>query len=142
MTNKGGLGTLPAIHKAGDAKGGFELSADRKMRLLRARLWGLWDVPVAEQFVASVGECGTELQSASPWSSLVDARKFMVQPQQILQLRSESLARAAALGCTKMATIVDSAVYSLQFKKLAGANHIQTQTFPDELSAMTWLRKS
>jgi hypothetical protein len=54
----------------------------------------------------------------------------------------ESLARAASLGCTKMATIVDSAVYSLQFKKLATANHIRTETFPDELSAMTWLRKS
>jgi hypothetical protein len=144
MTNKPGFGAQPAPnagHKAGDANGGFEASADKRNRILRVRLWGLWDTSIAEQFVASVAALGTEL-SGSPWASLVDARKFMVQSPQILQLRQESLNRAAALGCTKMATLVESAAYSLQFKRLAGTSHIPSETFHDEISAMMWLRKA
>ena len=144
MTNKPGFGAPPAanaVHKAGDANGGFEASVDKRNRLLRVRLWGIWDVPLAEQFVATVAALGADL-AGSPWSSLVDARKFMVQSPQILQLRQESLNRAATLGCTKMATLVESAAYSLQFKRLAGSSHIQTETFHDEISAMMWLRKA
>ena len=138
MTNRVSEGSLS--RRGGDTNGGFEAKIDKRTRLLRVRLWGVWDVPIAEAFVNAVSELGTELGSA-PWSSLVDARKFMVQGPQILQLRQESLNRAAMLGCTRMATLVESAVYGLQFKRLSGASHIESDLFHDEISALTWLRR-
>jgi hypothetical protein len=38
-----------------------------------------------------------------------------------------------------MATLVESSVYALQFKRLASKGHVVNQTFPDLAAARAWL---
>ncbi len=123
---------------AGDVTGGFEARIDRKVRRLHVRLWGAWSVTIAMQFIAAVDRLGTVLGPA-PWTSLVDARRFGLQAQQLEPHRQESLKMAAKRGCSRMATVVDSSVYALQFKRLADSGHVVRETFADMASAQTWL---
>jgi hypothetical protein len=69
----------------------------------------------------------------------VDARKFVIQDPMIEPHRLQSLKVAASLGCRKMATLVESSMYALQFKRLADRGHVVNQTFQDMSAAMTWL---
>jgi hypothetical protein len=123
---------------AGDARAGFEARIDKQVRRLHVRLWGIWDATMAKSFVAAVDRLGREL-GPMPWTSLVDARRFVVQDPLIEPHRQESLKVAASLGCGKMATLVESSVYALQFKRLADRGHLVSQTFKDMHAAVTWL---
>lgn len=96
---------------------------------------------MAKSFVAAVERLGREL-GPLPWTSLVDARRFVVQDPLIEPHRQESLKVAASLGCSKMATLVESSVYALQFKRLADRGHVVSRTFKDLNAAVTWLAEA
>ncbi|GAC1582359.1 MAG: hypothetical protein NVS3B20_26950 [Polyangiales bacterium] len=123
---------------AGDERGGFEAIAEKGRHLLVVRLWGHWDEAIARQFVAAVESLGADLSRKS-WGSLVDSRRFMVQSPAIQELRQESVQRAVVLGCTKMAVLVTSAVYKLQFKRMSRIANVHTEFFVDEKAALAWL---
>jgi hypothetical protein len=125
---------------AGDARAGFDAHIDKQGRRLHVRLWGVWDVTMARSFVEAVKRLGGEL-GPLPWTSLVDARKFVIQDPAIESHRQESLRVAASLGCKRMATLVASAVYALQFKRLAERGHVVSQTFEYTYAAVNWLAK-
>ena len=123
----------------GDLRAGFEARIDKQSRRLHVRLsWGVWDAAIAKSFVAAVDRLGKDLGPLS-WTSLVDARRFVVQDPSIEPHRQESLRVAASLGCRKMATLVESSVYALQFKRLADEGHVVSQTFKEVHAALTWL---
>jgi hypothetical protein len=128
----------PAPITVGDTNRGFEASIDHDVARLHVRLWGVWDVSIVTQFVAAVETLGTQLAEA-PWTSLVDARKFGVQSPELEPLRQKSLDVASRLGCTRMAVVVQSSVYALQFRRLASQGHLLNQSFPDMSSALKWL---
>jgi hypothetical protein len=123
---------------AGDARAGFEARVDKPGQRLHVRLWGVWDATIAKSFVAAVDRLGREL-APLPWTSLVDARRFVLQNPLIEPHRQESLKIVASLGCKKMATLVESSVYALQFKRLAERGHVVSQTFQDMNAAVRWL---
>lgn len=95
---------------------------------------------MAKSFVEAVKQLGGEL-GPLPWTSLVDARKFVIQDPEIEPHRLESLRVAASLGCKRMATVVGSAVYALQFKRLAERGQVVSQTFEYAYAAVSWLEK-
>lgn len=52
------------------------------------------------------------------------------------------MVQVAALGCAKIAAIVNAAVYSIQFKRIASESKIASSVFKDEPAALRWLLDS
>lgn len=122
----------------GDEHHGFEMSVDRPKRLLRIRMWGLWDEPTGEQFVKAALTFARGLEGA-PWYMLADATRFMAQSTAVTELRKQLMVKILSMGCQKVAAVVSQAVHGMQFKRIANESHIGGATFPDEESAMAWL---
>jgi hypothetical protein len=113
--------------------------------MLRLRLWGLWDVATGVLFREGVVKFANELRreaQGAPWGILVDSRKFMAQSPEVTDLRKRAMVQVAALGCKKIAALVDAAVYSIQFKRIAKESNIASSVFTDESSALEWLRET
>jgi hypothetical protein len=133
----------PQFNKAtearhGDDVEGFFLHLDEPKRLLHMRLWGLWETETAEVFVAHILEFADRLRG-SPWGILIDGRRFVAQSPKITEMREATMRKVAGLGCTRMANVVTSAAYQMQFNRITAASHIQAQVFLDEIAAREWL---
>jgi hypothetical protein len=117
---------------------GFFLHLDEPKRLIHMRLWGLWQLATAEQFLSNVVALAERLRG-SPWGMLIDGRRFLTQSPKITEIREAAMHRVASLGCTSMANVVTSASYQMQFSRIAAASHIRAQVFLDEITAREWL---
>jgi hypothetical protein len=122
----------------GDEVEGFSMELDEPNHLIRMRLWGLWEMATAERFFASVLEFAERLRG-SPWGVLIDGRRFIAQSPKITEMREKTMHKIAMLGCTRMANVVTSAAYQMQFSRIAAASHIQAQIFVDEVAAREWV---
>jgi hypothetical protein len=121
--------------KYGDKVEGFVIELDEPKRLIRLRLWGLWETATAERFVTDVVEFADRLRG-SPWEVLIDGRRFLAQSPKIAEMRERTMRKMAMLGCTGMANVVASASYHMQFSRIAAASHIQARVFLDEVTGM------
>jgi hypothetical protein len=122
----------------GDDVEGFFIHLDEPKRLIHMRLWGLWELATAQQFLSKVVELADRLRG-SPWGMLIDGRRFLTQSPKITEIREAAMHRVAGLGCTFMANVVTSASYQMQFSRIAAASHIRAQVFLDEITAREWL---
>jgi hypothetical protein len=127
---------LPDV-RVGDDRGGFELSVDRTRRLIRLRMWGMWDLSVGEQFRTNVLRYGHGLEGA-PWSIIADSRAFVAQSAAIAEIRKDVMTRIVPMGCRKIAALVEQAVYAMQFKRIANESHVGSAVFHDEEAAIVW----
>ena len=132
----GGDSLLPDV-KVGDDRAGFELSVDRGRRLIRLRMWGMWDLSIGEQFRTNVLRYGHGLEGA-PWSILADSRGFVAQSAAIAEIRRDVMTRIVPMGCRKIAALVEQAVYAMQFKRIANESHVGSAVFHDEDAAIAW----
>lgn len=128
----------PFVHRLGDEQEGFELVMDRTNRLVRARFWGVWDTEIVEEFRTGLLRFGGEL--GVPWFMLCDSRSFPAQADDITRHRLQTMKMIVALGCRKLAAVVTTATYGLQFRKLTDESHMQSGVFRDEHSALEWIR--
>jgi hypothetical protein len=122
----------------GDEVEGFIMELDGPSHLIHMRLWGLWEMATAERFFASVLEFAERLRG-SPWGVLVDGRRFIAQSPKITALREGTMRKIGMLGCTRMANIVTSAAYQMQFSRIAAASHMEAKIFVDEVAAREWV---
>lgn len=128
--------------RGGDANHGFELYADKGKRLLKMRLWGLWDHQIGAQFRDGVVKLGRELKLESrggPWCILADSRTFVAQSNEITNIRKDAMREATGLGCSRIAAVVDAAVYTMQFRRITNESHVTSAVFADEAAALHWL---
>lgn len=128
--------------KIGDERRGFELSIDKASRMLRVRLWGLWHVATAALFREGIIKLANEVKrdaKGAPWGILVDSRMFVAQSPEVTEVRKRAMVQVGTLGCAKIAAVVDAAVYSIQFKRIASESNIASSVFKDEASALEWL---
>jgi hypothetical protein len=126
------------IRQYGDEVEGFTMELDGPNHLIHMRLWGLWEMATAERFFASVLEFAERLRG-SPWGVLVDGRRFVAQSPKITELRERTMRKMGPLGCTRMANIVTSAAYQMQFSRIAAASHMEAKIFMDEATAREWV---
>jgi hypothetical protein len=135
---RGGLDpSLPDV-KVGTDRAGFELSVDRPKRLIRLRMWGMWDLSIGEQFRTNVLAYGRGLEGA-PWSILADSREFVAQSAAIAEIRKDVMMKILPMGCQKIAALVEQTVYAMQFKRIANESHVGSGVFHDEAAALAWV---
>jgi|HubBroStandDraft_1064217.scaffolds.fasta_scaffold275991_2 hypothetical protein len=127
-----------ALRQCGDEVQGFTLELEELNRLIRVRLWGVWETQTAEQFLSNIVEFAERLRG-SAWGALIDGRRFVAQSPKITAMREATLPKLAALGCSCMANVVTSAAYQMQFSRITAASHIRAQVFLDEITAREWL---
>jgi hypothetical protein len=137
-THRRVLGAAKPDLTSGDERGGFEVTVDKSGRILRLRMWGLWDEVIAERFRSGTLKCASSLTGA-PWAILADASQFVAQSAAVTQKRKEVMVRAIPMGCTRIAAVVGQAVHSMQFTRIANESHVSSAVFKDEETAVEWI---
>lgn len=137
-TQRRGLGGSKPDLTSGDERAGFDVTVDRSARILRLRMWGLWDEALAERFRSGTLKCASTLTGA-PWAILADASQFVAQSAVVTQKRKEVMVKAIPMGCTKIAAIVGQAVHRMQFTRIANESHVSSAVFKDEVTAVAWI---
>lgn len=128
--------------KGGNLDRGFELVTSTQRRVLKVKLWGLWDAKIAGEYRAQGLECVREMGGA-PWAVLLDARLFPAQPEHVSQVRVELMTIASRSGMRRMASLVGTAVGKLQTSRLVDEGHVrEVEFFDDEEDALEWLGRS
>jgi hypothetical protein len=128
--------------KGGQVGRGFELVTDTRRRVLKVKLWGLWDAKIAADYRAQGLECVREMGS-DPWSVLLDARLFPAQAEEVSRVRVELMTIASRTGMRRMASLVGTAVGKLQTSRLVDEGQVrEVAFFDDEEDALEWLDRS
>jgi hypothetical protein len=107
---------------------------------MRERLWGLWKYELCAQFRRATLLLGRRL--SPPWGVLCDSREYPTQGAAVTRLRATTMDELADIGCARIAAVVRTAVYSMQFQRIAGQSRLEHAVFEDEESASRWLRES
>jgi hypothetical protein len=124
--------------QGGDERGGFEVSTDKSDRLISAKLWGVWNFALANEFCSAVVGCGKEL-SGKAWAIVADARQFDATTPDLARVRQDAMSKAKVLGCERIGAIVSSVAYSRQFMQLTEESRVGGAVFVDEKSALDWI---
>jgi hypothetical protein len=124
--------------QGGDERGGFEIAVSRAERVVRARLWGTWNFGVARDFGATIVDFGQEFADR-PWAIIADAKQFPASSSEVARVRQEAMAKVRRLGCEKIAALVSSVGYSMQFMQITKESHVGGAVFVDEKSALGWI---
>ncbi len=129
---------------AGEAGKGFEIVLDPDMRILRVRVWGLWDNSFMQKYENAFNEKAEELQlDGNGWSALVDMSALCSHSDEIQEEFCQQFAAAAELGMNKLACIGQGSVPPLQFNRLFLSHAIKTCLFAaSEEEAFQWLEKN
>jgi hypothetical protein len=124
----------------GDAQQGYAISLQPASHIMRVRLWGFWKYELCVQFRRSILQLGPRLKR--PWCVLCDSREYPTQGAAVTRLRATTMDDLADIGCARIAAVVRTAVYSMQFQRIAGRSRLDHAVFEDEESASRWLRES
>jgi hypothetical protein len=125
--------------KSGDQRGGYEISVDKAERLVHMKLWGVWHLPLAEEFYAVVGDVAVPF-AGKRWAILADSKLFGAQSPEVSRLRQGAMEKARNAGCEKIAAVADKVVYAMQFRRIADESHVGSAVFEDEEAALAWIR--
>jgi len=118
---------------------GFELTVDQPRRILRMRLWGMWDDATTAAFERDMLVCFRSL-AGGPWHVLVDARQFPPQRESVTYVHTRLINIAITRGMRRAATIVHSAVSRMQASRVVEDSRLQTFSFHvNEARAVAWL---
>ena len=122
-------------------RGGFTVEVDEVAPIAHARLWGFWDVEVAERFRAAILPLGGRFGQA--WSLLVDSRAFVPQTPEVTRHRTETMAMVMTEGCRRIAVIVkENGTYAMQFSRIASEAGVKNAVFLDPDAALKWVREA
>jgi hypothetical protein len=119
--------------------GGFEVTVDVERRYLRLRAYGLWSVETAIAYQQAMYE-GFRTLGPGAWRTLSDRRQSVSQSPEVQTIIMETMRRATDDGCTHTAFVLDSALTTLQIRRLgAEQGLLNVRVFDDEEKAMRWL---
>jgi hypothetical protein len=125
--------------EGGDERGGWEVAVDKVDRLVHVKLHGVWRLAVAQEFCTTVLETARAF-GGKPWAIIADSTHFGAQAPEISRLRQETMAKLKGLGCEKIAAVVSTVIYSMQFKRITEESHVGGAVFNDEQAALDWIR--
>jgi serine/threonine-protein kinase len=126
----------------GDERTGFSIFADRHTRTLRFEFWGLWDLPLAEQFREAVLTAYRVLEPVRPWVALSDSTRWVPQRAEVQEVHKQAMALAPSFGFTKAAILVNSALSQMQIRRLfEEAKNPAIRFFQDERDALAWIER-
>ena len=122
-------------------RGGFTVEVDEVALIAHARMWGFWDVEVAERFRAAIRPLGHRL--GQTWSLLVDSRAFLPQTPEVTRHRRDTMAMIMTGGCRRIAVIVtENGTYAMQFTRIASEVGVASAVFLDPVAALKWVREA
>jgi hypothetical protein len=122
-------------------RGGFTVEVDEGAPIAHVRLWGFWDVEVADRFRAAILPLGHRL--GQTWSLLVDSRAFLPQTPEVTRHRRDSMAMIMTEGCRRIAVIVtENGTYAMQFIRIASEVGVASAVFLDTVAALKWIRET
>jgi hypothetical protein len=123
-------------------RGGYSVEFDTLARIGNAKLWGFWDVEVAERFRAELLAIGHR-QGGGSWSILVDSRSFLPQSPEVTRHRRETMGMILSQGCRRIAVVVvENGTYAMQFARIAKEAGVTNAVFFDAVQALAWLREA
>jgi hypothetical protein len=122
------------------ARGGFSVDLHSTDPIIQLRMWGFWNLEIAERIRLEIRALARELKGRK-WSILVDSRDFLPQSAEITAHRRETMGLIVVEGCERIAAIVESqGTYSMQFIRIAGEAGVESRVFLDEVAALDWIR--
>ena len=120
-------------------KKGSEFSLDTTRRILKFKLWGLWDEEHLKTFQEGVKANLAQL-GPGPFAVYVDIIEYPPQHPNISKGAQEMMALAVRTGMRKAAHLVNKNMTELQVKRLADEIGAQNfRFFRTEKEAMDWL---
>ncbi len=124
----------------GDERGGFEIAVDNVDGVVHLKLWGVWHMPVANEFCACLIDFATAF-GGRRWAIVADSARFGAQSQEVSRLRQETMEKLRGLGCEKIASIGSSVIHAMQFKRISNESHLGGAVFVDEKAALEWIHE-
>jgi hypothetical protein len=125
-------------------RGGFAIEVEEATVLasiVRARLWGFWDMEVARRFRAELLSLGLRLGQG--WAVLVDSRAFLPQTPEVTRHRRDTIEMIMKNGCSRIAVIVtENGTYAMQFSRIATEARVANGVFLDSDAALKWIREA
>ncbi len=122
-------------------KKGYELSIDRKNKVVTIRGWGLWDKELAQTYLEEYKKKATEISAGgAPWYVLVDYRDFPAQTREVQEIVKKAMRFSRDHGVRKQARVVPDMVTSMQIKRLSEETGLpENAHFASETEALQWL---
>ena len=118
---------------------GFEFRVERERRLLRFRMWGLWEAEDAAAFKVAFRRHHA-LLDPGPFQIYVDLVHFPAQLPEITELVKEEMKYAADQGLTRAGHAVDAAMTQFQIRRMGSESHsLEFGFFATEAEALAWL---
>lgn len=126
--------------KGGDAQIGFRIIQDRKQRLVRLEVWGLWSDELGEEFRTACTAAFRGIQGAEGWAVLADISRYPPQRPTVQQVHADMMELSVKLGIMKAANLVSSALSRMQIKRLSEESGLPLFSFfSNEADALKWL---
>jgi hypothetical protein len=120
----------------GDDRGGFKIVLDSAARIVELTFRGTWSLEIGFEFCDAIVKTGKRLVGR-PWDIVADCRQFGTQSPEVAQMRQRAMAELTALGCKAIAP-VGSALYAIQFRRIANTSHMGHAVFLDLETARNW----
>lgn len=128
------------VWKGGDTQLGFRIVQDRKQRLVRLELWGLWSDALGEEFRTACTAAFRAIHSGESWAVLADISRYPPQRPTVQQVHADMMELSVKLGITRAANLVSSALSRLQIKRLSEESGLPLFSFfSSEPEALKWL---
>lgn len=124
----------------GDSRGGFEVAVDKVDCVIHLKLWGVWHMPVANEFCTCLIDFAGAFLGRK-WAIVADSERFGAQSQEVSRLRQETMEKLRGLGCDKIASIGSSVIHAMQFKRISNESHLGGAVFENEKAALEWIHE-
>jgi len=129
------------VNLMSENKKGYEISIDKARNLLKIRVWGFWDMEVAEKYENEFKKKIKEISaSGKEWYTLVDVAEYSPQSEEVQRIVSERMVFAKEHGLKKEARIVHRVTTKFQMARLARESKLpMSSEFQSENEAIQWL---
>ena len=130
------------MYRVGTDEAGFQLGSDRQAHLLRARLWGFWDEPLAAEFKRRIAD---ELARLSwPWYLVWNCEALSPLRPVVQNALREVIAQVCAQGMRRGALVTQNALAKLPLIRLVKESRARDgaswEFFYTDGAALSWLR--
>ena len=120
---------------------GFEIAHDIRRHILRIRLWGLWDVELAQKCKYAMQEKIEDIvKDGAHWYALVDLTGFYPRSKAVQAMIREHLDTARSQGMCRIAYLGNHSILRKRLDRIFPKNTSDAEAFgKTESEALQWL---
>jgi hypothetical protein len=123
-----------------EPKQGFRFSADAQQHLMTLRLWGRWDVHLAEDYLAQMHHHAARLAHDEViWNLLLDVAEYVLPPPEVAPMIDEGVHALQIGHIRKQAILVQGVLPHFDSSAHAGHDMLIRSYFQSEEDALQWL---